>query len=112
MEAMTDAYRTELAQWGVSVSVVEPAYVKTSIADKGFGEHRSAATLTSVLYPIALAGRGCRREPTVFHFTEQRSSCPIPNGKNHSSAPPLRMSPMKPSRMPSPLGFRARPNIN
>jgi NAD(P)-dependent dehydrogenase (short-subunit alcohol dehydrogenase family) len=35
VEAVTDALRLELAEWGIQVSVVEPGAVKTPIWDKG-----------------------------------------------------------------------------
>ena len=37
LEIMTDVMRLELMPWDVSVSIVEPAYVKTSIASKQIG---------------------------------------------------------------------------
>eukprot|EP00730_Choanoeca_flexa_P012198 TRINITY_DN3627_c0_g1_i1.p1 TRINITY_DN3627_c0_g1~~TRINITY_DN3627_c0_g1_i1.p1 ORF type:complete len:320 (+),score=90.82 TRINITY_DN3627_c0_g1_i1:64-1023(+) len=41
VEAMTDSLRRELLPHGVSVSIVEPAYVKTAIGDKSSGEQAS-----------------------------------------------------------------------
>lgn len=39
LEAINDALRLELAHWGMSVSLVQPAYVKTQIAAKQTGEN-------------------------------------------------------------------------
>lgn len=39
LEAMTDAMRVELMPWNISVSIVEPGYVKTKIASKQTGKH-------------------------------------------------------------------------
>ena len=39
LEAMTDVMRQELMQWDISVSIVEPAYVKTKIASKQTGKN-------------------------------------------------------------------------
>ena len=41
VEALSDSLRRELRSFGVSVSIVEPAYVKTAIGDKSSGEHAS-----------------------------------------------------------------------
>eukprot|EP00056_Hartaetosiga_gracilis_P000407 m.38235 g.38235 ORF g.38235 m.38235 type:complete len:328 (-) comp10194_c0_seq1:209-1192(-) len=41
LEGLTDALRRELHPFGVSVSIVEPAFVKTAIAGKSTGEHSS-----------------------------------------------------------------------
>eukprot|EP00435_Cladocopium_sp_Y103_P005447 s632_g1.t2 len=39
LEMMTDALRLELAPWKISVSIVEPGYVKTPLAAKQTGEN-------------------------------------------------------------------------
>ena len=39
LEAMTDVMRQEFMQWDISVSIIEPAYVKTKIASKQTGKH-------------------------------------------------------------------------
>ena len=36
---MTDILRMELMEWKISVSIVEPAYVKTKIASKQLGDN-------------------------------------------------------------------------
>eukprot|EP00055_Hartaetosiga_balthica_P018533 m.134718 g.134718 ORF g.134718 m.134718 type:complete len:318 (-) comp9689_c0_seq1:224-1177(-) len=41
LEGLTDALRRELHPLGVSVSIVEPAFVKTAIAGKSTGQHSS-----------------------------------------------------------------------
>lgn len=46
LEAITDTLRRELGQWKVSVSIVEPAYVKTLIAEKQLGENAPWLHLT------------------------------------------------------------------
>eukprot|EP00939_MAST-03C_sp_MAST-3C-sp1_P001085 g1085.t1 len=39
LEALNDAFRMELGHWGISVSIVQPAYVKTRIAEKQTGKN-------------------------------------------------------------------------
>lgn len=39
MEALSDAWRMELQHWGISVSLIEPAYVKSQIAAKQTGNN-------------------------------------------------------------------------
>ena len=39
LEAITDVYRRELGVFGVSVSIVDPAYVSSDIAIKNTGEN-------------------------------------------------------------------------
>ncbi len=38
LEAITDALRMELAEWGISVSIIEPGAVKTAIWEKSLSE--------------------------------------------------------------------------
>jgi NAD(P)-dependent dehydrogenase (short-subunit alcohol dehydrogenase family) len=52
VEAMTDTTRRELAPFGVSVSVVEPAFVKTEIANKQVGDHASSNKLSKEQHAV------------------------------------------------------------
>jgi len=57
VEAMTDSLRREMRQHGVSVSIVEPAYVKTAIGEKSSGEQASdkwvAADMLKVCHALS-----------------------------------------------------------
>ena len=53
LEALNDAMRVELGHWGISVSLIQPAYVKTRIAAKQTGKNavfRSLPTHERELY--------------------------------------------------------------
>ena len=45
VEHISDVQRLELSEWGVSVSLIEPAYVKTAIASKQTGENSPVKTV-------------------------------------------------------------------
>jgi len=66
LEATADALRLELAPWQISVSIVEPGFVRTAIAQKQTGESagaaaRSAAHPSAPLYAAWVEAADARR---------------------------------------------------
>ena len=47
LESLTDVLRTEVAHMGVSVTMINPGYIKTKIGAKQIGEHSSHNALTA-----------------------------------------------------------------
>mmetsp|Transcript_16988 Transcript_16988/g.27621 ORF Transcript_16988/g.27621 Transcript_16988/m.27621 type:complete len:324 (-) Transcript_16988:232-1203(-) len=52
VEAISDALRLELDQWGISVSIIQPAYIKTLIAAKQLGKNLPWRNLTEDHYAL------------------------------------------------------------
>jgi short-subunit dehydrogenase len=55
LEALTDAQRQELHPWGISVSIVEPGYVKTAIEGKGSAKRLFTVPSEQVRISITLS---------------------------------------------------------